>query len=90
MEEHLRAAGRSISLRRAVIRWLEYAIASWVMALLILFVSRFGTLNLVPVVAVLVLVGCVFAVVALAHNARFLESARRERALTKQHEARRR
>jgi hypothetical protein len=84
MEEHLRVAGRSISLRRTTVRWLEYAIAAWVMALVILFLSRFGNVDLVPVVVMLVLAGVVCAMVALANNARFLESARREQVLARE------
>ena len=83
MEEKLRAAGRSITLRRTVNRWLEYALAVWIAALAVLFLGGWGGVNFIGVVVILLLLGCAFAAVAIVHNLRFIESARYERSLSR-------
>ena len=84
MEEHLKAAGRSIILRHLTNRWLEYAIAAWIIGLLTLILDRWQGWNLTSVVASLVTLGCVCAGVASIHNLRYIDSTRRERVLTRQ------
>jgi len=81
MEELLRAAGRSVTLRRATQRWVEYAIVMWIVALAVLTLDRWQGWNLTTVVVSLILLGVAFAGVAILHNLRFLESTRRERVL---------
>lgn len=83
MDELLRAAGRSISLRRATQRWVEYALAMWIVALALLTLARWQDWNLTTVVVSIILLGVAFAGIAIIHNLRFIESARRERVLTK-------
>jgi len=83
MDEHLQAAGRSITLRRTVTRWLEYAVAVWTLALVVLYLSRWSSVSLTALVVMLVLLGCSFAAIAFFHNARFIDSARRERSLAR-------
>jgi hypothetical protein len=83
MDELLRAAGKSIALQRTTRRWVEYALAMWVVALLVLFLDRWQDWNLTTVVVSLILLGCAFAAIAIVHNLRFIESARRERALAR-------
>jgi ABC-type polysaccharide/polyol phosphate export permease len=85
MEEHLRVAGRSIVLRRTVNRWVEYAIAAWISALVVLALSRWGSVDLTAVVVVLIMLGCVFAAVAVVHNLRYIETSRREHVLARRH-----
>ena len=83
MDERLRAAGRSITLRRTVTRFVEYAAAVWLVAVLVLALSRWGDLDLTAMVVSLVMLGCAFAVIAAVHNLRFIESSRRERVLSR-------
>ena len=83
MDEHLRAAGRTITLRRTVNRWLEYAVAAWVAAIVVLALGRWGDMNLATPVVGLMVLGVVFAGVSLVHNLRFIDSARRERVLSR-------
>jgi hypothetical protein len=83
MDEHLRAAGRSITLRRTVNRWLEYAVAAWIAALVVLALGRWGDVNLASPVVALIMLGVAFAGVSLFHNLRFIDSARRERVLSR-------
>ncbi len=87
MDEHLRAAGKTITLRHATSRWLEYAMVGWTLALIALIVGKWQGWSIIPVVAALVSLGCVCAAVAALYNIRCLESARRERVLTKRHVA---
>ncbi len=87
MDEHLRAAGRTITLRHTVSRWLEYAIVGWLLALLVLVVGKWQGWPIIPVVACLVSLGCLCAAVAAVNNVRCIEAARRERVLTKRHVA---
>ena len=77
-------------LRRTVTRWVEYAIAVWVAALVVLALSRWGRVDLTAVVVSLILLGCSFGAIAAVHNLRFMDSSRRERVLTRQAEAARR
>lgn len=81
MDEKLRVAGRSIVLRRTVNRWVEYAIAAWTVSLLILAMSRWGDVDLTALVVALIMLGCAFAVVAVVHNLRYIETSRREHVL---------
>lgn len=90
MDEHLRAAGRSITLRHTVNRWLEYAMIGWTVALLALIVGKWQGWPIIPIVAALVSLGCLCAAVAALYNIQCLESERRERVLTKRHAAERR
>ena len=83
MEELLRAAGRSVTLRRATQRWVEYAIVMWIVALAVLTLDRWQGWDLTTVVVSLILLGVAFAGVAILHNLRFLESTRRERVLSR-------
>jgi uncharacterized membrane protein len=83
MDELLRATGRSISLRRTTQRWVEYALAMWILALVVLTLARWQDWNLTTVVVSIILLGVAFAGIAIVHNLRFIESARRERVLTK-------
>ena len=83
MDELLRAAGRSISLRRTTQRWVEYALAMWILALVVLTLARWQDWNLTTIVVSIILLGVAFAGIAIVHNLRFIESARRERVLTK-------
>jgi ABC-type polysaccharide/polyol phosphate export permease len=85
MEEHLRVAGQSIVLRRTVNRWVEYAIAAWIMSLIVLAMSRWGGVDLTALVVSLIMLGCAFATVAVVHNLRFLETSRKERVLARRH-----
>jgi uncharacterized membrane protein len=86
MDELLRAAGRSITLRRTTQRWVEYALAMWIIALAVLTLARWQDWNLTTVVVSLILLGVSFAGIAIFHNLRFIESARRERILAKRHD----
>ncbi|MDQ6918250.1 MAG: hypothetical protein M3Z98_02705 [Candidatus Dormibacteraeota bacterium] len=83
MDELLQAAGRSITLRRATQRWVEYALAMWIVALAVLTLSKWQDWNLTTVVVSLILLGVAFAGIAIVHNLRFIESARRERVLAR-------
>ena len=83
MDELLRAAGKSITLQRATRRWVEYALVMWVVALVVLFLDRSQDWNLTTIVVSLILLGCSFAAVAIVHNLRFIDSARRERVLAR-------
>ena len=83
MDELLRAAGRSISLRRTTQRWVEYALAMWIVALAVLTLARWQDWNLTTIVVALILLGVSFAGIAIVHNLRFIESARRERVLSR-------
>jgi uncharacterized membrane protein len=83
MEELLRAAGRSITLRRATQRWVEYAVVMWIVALAVLTLDRWQDWNLTTIVVSFILLGVSFAGIAILHNLRFIESARRERVLAK-------
>jgi len=83
MDERLRATGRSIVLRRATLRWLEYAFVAWTVSLLVLILGAWQTWNLITLVVVLISLGCAFAAVAAVYNVRFLESTRQERALAR-------
>ena len=83
MDELLRAAGKSITLQRATRRWVEYALVMWVVALIVLFLDRSQDWNLTTIVVSLILLGCSFAAVAIVHNLRFIDSARRERVLAR-------
>jgi uncharacterized membrane protein len=83
MDELLRAEGRSITLRRTTQRWVEYALAMWIVALVVLSLSRWQDWNLTTVVVSLILLGVAFGSVAIVHNLRFIESARRERTLAR-------
>jgi len=87
MDEHLRAAGRSITLRRTVNRWVEYAVAVWIAALIVLALSEWGRIDLTAMVVSLIMLGCSFAVIAVVHNLRFIDSSRRERVLSKRQQA---
>jgi hypothetical protein len=87
MDEHLRAAGRSIVLRRTVNRWLEYAVAVWISAIVVLVLARWGDVDLTAMVVSLILLGCAFATVAVVFNLQFIDSSRRERVLTRRHQA---
>jgi hypothetical protein len=84
MDELLRAAGRSITLRRTVQRWVEYALAMWIVAIAVLSLSRWQGWNLTTVVISLILLGCAFAAIAIVHNLRFIDSARREKVLARE------
>ena len=83
MDELLRAAGRSITLRRATQRWVEYALAMWIVALAVLTLARWQGWNLTTIVVSLILLGVSFAGIAIVHNLRFIESSRREHVLAK-------
>jgi hypothetical protein len=83
MEEQLRVAGQSIVLRRTVNRWVEYAIAAWIMSLIVLALSRWGGVDLTAPVVSLIMLGCSFAIIAVVHNLRFIETSRRERVLAR-------
>jgi uncharacterized membrane protein len=83
MDELLRAAGKSITLQRTTRRWVEYAVVMWVVALLVLTLDRWQDWNLTTVVISLILLGCAFAAIAIVHNLRFIDSARRERVLAR-------
>jgi len=83
MDELLRAAGRSVTLRRATQRWVEYAIVMWIVALAVLTLDRWQGWNLTTIVVSLILLGVAFAGIAILYNLRFIESARRERVLSK-------
>lgn len=87
MDEKLRVAGRSIVLRRTVNRWVEYAIAAWTVSLLILAMSRWGDVDLTALVVTLIMLGCAFAVVAVVHNLRYIETSRREHVLARRQPA---
>ena len=54
MDERLRATGRSIVLRRATLRWLEYAFVAWTVSLLVLILGAWQTWNLITLVVVLI------------------------------------
>jgi len=82
MDELLRAAGRSISLRRTTQRWVEYALAMWILALAVLTLARWQGWNLTTIVVSIILLGVAFAGIAIIHNLRFIGSAHRERVLT--------
>ena len=84
MDEHLRATGQSITLRRATNRWLEYALVMWIVALAILALGKWQAWNLTSPVAVMVTVGCIFAAVAITYNLRFIKSVSREHVLARQ------
>lgn len=84
MEEHLKAAGRSIILRHTTNRWLEYAITAWIVGLLTLILDRWQGWNLTSVVVSLVTLGCACAGVASVNNIRYIDSTRRERVLARQ------
>jgi hypothetical protein len=86
MDEHLRAAGRSIVLRRTVNRWVEYAVAVWIAALIVLALSRWGNVDLTTLVISLIMLGCSFGTIAVVHNLRFIDSSRRERVLARRDE----
>lgn len=86
MDELLQAAGRSITLRRATQRWVEYALAMWIVALAVLTLDRWQGWNLTTVVVSLILLGVAFASIAIVHNLRFIDSARRERVLARRHD----
>jgi uncharacterized membrane protein len=83
MDELLRAAGRSITLRRATQRWVEYAVIMWIVALALLTLDRWQSWNLTTIVVSFILLGVSFGGIAIFHNLRFIESARRERILAK-------
>jgi hypothetical protein len=83
MDERLRATGRSIVLRRATLRWLEYAFVAWTLSLLVLILGAWQTWNLVTEVVTLISLGCAFAAIAAVYNVRFLEAVRQERSLTR-------
>jgi hypothetical protein len=83
MDELLRTAGKSITLQRTTRRWVEYALAMWVVALVVLFLDRWQAWNLTTIVISLILLGCSFAAIAIVHNLRFIDSARRERVLAR-------
>jgi hypothetical protein len=83
MDELLRAAGKSITLQRTTRRWVEYALAMWVVALVVLFLDRWQAWDLTTIVVSLILLGCAFAAIAIVHNLRFIDSARRERVLAR-------
>ena len=83
MDELLRAAGKSITLQRTTRRWVEYALVMWVVALVVLFLDRSQGWNLTTIVVSLILLGCSFAAIAIVHNLRFIDSARRERVLAR-------
>ena len=83
MDELLRAAGRSVTLRRTTQRWVEYAVIMWIVALAVLTLDRWQDWNLTTVVVSFILLGVAFAGIAILHNLRFIESARRERVLAK-------
>ena len=85
MDENLRIAGQSIVLRRTVTRWVEYAIAAWVMSLIVLALSRWGGVDLTALVVPLIMLGCAFAIIAAVHNLRFIETSRKERVLARRH-----
>jgi ABC-type polysaccharide/polyol phosphate export permease len=87
MEEHLRVAGQSITLRRTVARWVEYAIAVWICSLIVLALSKWGRVDLTAVVVALILLGCAFGAIAAFHNVRFIDSSRREQMLARRHQA---
>jgi uncharacterized membrane protein len=70
-------------LRRATQRWVEYAVIMWIVALAVLTLDRWQGWNLTTVVVSLILLGVSFAAIAILHNLRFIESARRERVLAK-------
>jgi uncharacterized membrane protein len=83
MDELLRAAGRSITLRRTTQRWVEYAVVMWIVALAALTLSKWQDWNLTSIVVSFILVGVAFAAIAILHNLRFINSARRERVLAR-------
>jgi uncharacterized membrane protein len=83
MDELLRAAGRSITLRRTTQRWVEYAVVMWIVALVVLTLDRWQDWNLTTIVVSFILLGVAFAGIAILHNLRFIESARRERVLSR-------
>jgi hypothetical protein len=83
MDELIRAAGRTITLRRTTQRWVEYAVIMWIVALAMLTLDRWQDWNLTTIVVSFILLGVGFAAVAIVHNLRFIESARRERVLAK-------
>jgi len=84
MDEHLRATGQSITLRRATNRWLEYALVMWIVALAILALGKWQAWDLTSPVMAMVTVGCVFAAVAIMYNLRFIRSVSREHVLARQ------
>jgi hypothetical protein len=83
MDELLRAAGRSVTLRRTTQRWVEYAVIMWIVALAVLTLDRWQDWNLTSIVVSFILLGVTFGAIAILHNLRFIESARRERVLAK-------
>ena len=76
-------------LRRTTTRWVEYAIAVWISALIVLALARWGHVDLTALVVSLILLGCSFGVIAAVHNLRFIDSSRRERVLAREHQAKR-
>ena len=83
MDELLRAAGRSVTLRRTTQRWVEYAVIMWIVALAVLTLDRWQDWNLTTIVVSFILLGVSFAAIAILHNLRFIESSRRERKLAR-------
>lgn len=83
MEEHLKAEGRGIILRNTVNRWLEYAIAAWIVGLLTLALDRWQYWNLTSLVVSLISLGCACAAVASVHNLRYIDNTRRQRILAR-------
>jgi uncharacterized membrane protein len=83
MDELLRAAGRSVTLRRTTQRWVEYAVVMWIVALIVLTLDKWQGWNITTVVVSIILLGVSFAGIAILHNLRFIESARKERALAR-------
>jgi uncharacterized membrane protein len=86
MDELLRAAGRSVTLRRTTQRWVEYAVVMWIVALIVLTLDKWQGWNITTVVVAIILLGVSFAGIAILHNLRFIESARRERVLARRHD----
>ncbi|MDQ6919360.1 MAG: hypothetical protein M3Z98_08380 [Candidatus Dormibacteraeota bacterium] len=55
----------------------------WIVALAVLTLDRWQDWNLTTIVVSFILLGVSFAGIAILHNLRFIESARRERVLAK-------
>ena len=70
-------------LRRTTQRWVEYAVIMWIVALAVLTLDRWQDWNLTTIVVSFILLGVAFGGIAILHNLRFMESARRERVLAK-------
>ena len=83
MDELLQAAGRSITLRRTTQRWVEYAVVMWIVALIVLTLQKWQNWNLTTIVVAFILLGVAFGAIAILHNLRFIDSARRERVLAR-------